>query len=130
MAIKPQTKDQMSLSYALGKCNGQFGQFGLFGNGHRALLRGTALQTGLPASSCSHMARIKMADKPAPIRQSCSTFSETIICESRQIKMFFYTFLFVFVCIFVFIFLYILYFFFAILALNLVTISIILGLNK
>ena len=57
------------------------------GDCHKALLRGTALQTKLPASSCNQMARVKMANKPAPIRQSYSTVSETMLSFMNHIKV-------------------------------------------
>ena len=58
------------------------------GNGdrHKALLRSTALQTGLPASSCSHMARVKMADEPAPFRQSYSDVSATMLSFMNHMR--------------------------------------------
>ena len=52
-------------------------------------LHDIALQIGLPASSCSHMARVKMADKPAPLIQSGPTVSETMLSSVNHIMIFY-----------------------------------------
>ena len=53
---------------------------------HTALLQGNALQTGLSAFSCWNMLVVKMADQPAPSRQSGPDVSGTRLLFSDRLE--------------------------------------------